>query len=73
MNVTLESTTKIITVGGLSARVWEGKSDSGIEVTALIFRLAINNESDSSAFDRELEQCRAPKPDTYLWPDKIIL
>lgn len=61
MKVTLESTTAIVEVNGIvKARLWEGKTESGIEIHAFITRIAVAKEADTSQFDRELEEQRPP-------------
>jgi hypothetical protein len=60
MKVTLESTTKIVEVNGVPARCWEGKTDSGIPVIALITRIAVPNGHPTEQFERELLEQRPP-------------
>jgi len=60
MKLTLESTTQIVHVNGVAARVWEGQTESGIACHAFITRVAVKNDLDSSQFDRELQECRPP-------------
>lgn len=45
MKITLESTSKIVELNGVPARVWEGKSESGIPCHAFITRIAVPNPS----------------------------
>ena len=40
MKVTLESTTKIVELNGVQARIWEGTTEGGIRVHAFITRIA---------------------------------
>jgi hypothetical protein len=65
MKVTLESTTKIVDFNnGVKARLWEGRTESGIEVHAFITRIAIdiNTEPErATEFDRELLEQKAPR------------
>lgn len=63
MRVTLQSTTKTVTLNGVPARIWEGKTDSGIACHAYITRIAVDLMEDSSEFDRELQEHRAPSPE----------
>ena len=34
MKITIENTDKIVTLNGVPARIWEGKTDSGIQSIA---------------------------------------
>lgn len=65
MTVTLHSTTKIVTLqtatgGSVSARIWEGQTDTGIPVHAFVVRVGVDRSEDTSQFERELEACVAP-------------
>ena len=72
MKITIESTTKIVNANGIDCRVWEGKTESGVEVTCLIPRIAVNSCRDTSQFDAELQEQRAPLL-ADAWPYRIIL
>lgn len=74
MKLTLESTTKITEVNGVPARVWEGTTDSGIPVFALVTRVAVHRDHDSAAFDAELAEHRAPRnADIEAIPHRLVL
>jgi hypothetical protein len=80
MKITLESTTKIVEIVDLEhttpvqARIWEGQTESGISVVALIPRIAVKNGQDVSQFEAELKEQRAPSADSILaFPLRMIL
>lgn len=73
MQVQLESTTKFVTVNGVPARVWEGRTSSGIPVHAYITRIAVHEDQDHAEFERELQACRSPSVDVAALPHKLIL
>jgi hypothetical protein len=77
MRITLESTTQIVEVNGVPARVWEGTTESGIPVSALITRLAVERTQDTAQFEAELRECRAPKAVPFdtngPWPMRLVL
>ena len=78
MRVTLESTTKIVTlqVHGVDvpARVWEGTTEEGVACHAYITRIAVNKHDDASQFERELQEQRAPRnPDIAASPARLVL
>lgn len=75
MRVTLESTTKMVTVNGVPARIWEGKTDSGIPVHAFITRIAAPDrpEIDFSQFERELRECAKPSPEVQAIDARLLL
>ena len=77
MKVTLESTSRIVTLvqNGVEipARVWEGRSESGIEVTALVVRLTAPKEQNLRRFEDELLACRPPSREFEYFPLRTIV
>jgi hypothetical protein len=60
MKIIIESTTKLVTVNGVPARIWEGHTDTGIPCHCYITRIAVHRDEDSREFDAELQEHRAP-------------
>ncbi|MGY3393412.1 hypothetical protein ACVWW6_006003 [Bradyrhizobium sp. USDA 3311] len=56
MKLILESTGTIERVQGVPARVWHGKTESGIEVTAWISIVQVRKDPDNAQFERELKE-----------------
>jgi hypothetical protein len=54
MKITLEATSTIERIDGVPARIWKGKTDSGIEITCWISIVQVHKDADQSAFEREL-------------------
>lgn len=73
MKVTIESTTKIVKANGIDCRVWEGKTERGIEIVCLIPRIAVRLGQDQTQFEEELQEQRPPSPDTEVFPMRMIL
>jgi len=73
LTVTLKNTTQIVEVNGVKMRVWEGSTDSGIAVQALIPRIAALKTDDLSQFDRELTECAVPSAAVRAFPARLIL
>ncbi len=44
MKITVENTTKIVTLNGVPARIWEGFTESGIKCHCYITRIAIDKD-----------------------------
>lgn len=68
MQLTIESTTQVVGIDGTRTRVWEGRSASGVPVTAFIARVAVDEAAGAEVhaqFRRELEECAQP---TIAWP-----
>ena len=49
MKITIESTTKLVAVNGVPARIWEGHTEGGVPLHCYVTRLGIEKE-DSAAF-----------------------
>lgn len=74
MKVLLQSTTKIVELNGVPARIWEGTTESGIKVHAFITRIAIDeDEKDPSEFERELKECAVPSAGVAAYDFRLIL
>lgn len=74
MQVQIHSTSKIITLNGIPARIWEGITDSGIKVHAYITRIAIDkDEKNAAEFEKELQEHRTPSPEIEAIPLRMIL
>jgi hypothetical protein len=73
MKITIENTNKIVELNGIPARVWEGKTESGITVHAFITRIAAPETADLEQFARELQACKAPSADVEAYPLRLAL
>lgn len=60
MRVTLESTTRFITVNGVKARVWEGITEKGVRCYAAIALVAAHSEDDNKEFEQSLMEHKPP-------------
>ena len=58
MKLILQNTDKIVEVNGIPCRVWEGKTESGIECHAMIALVGVHRDLDSSQFEAELQEKR---------------
>lgn len=79
MKLMLNPTTKIVEIeypdraGTVPARVWEGCTESGIAVTALMTRVAVKNTDDTAEFEAQLSVCRPPSTYVDAWPNRLVL
>ena len=73
MKITIESTSKITELNGVPARVWEGKTESGIPVICFVTRIAVDKHQDCSQFERELQEQRVPSADASAFPIRMVL
>lgn len=68
MKIELHSTTKIVEINGVPARIWEGSGPGGVPVHAFITRLGVPEGADHAEFQRELEQHAPPSVDVAMYP-----
>ena len=61
MKLIIEATGTVETVHGMPARVWKGKTDSGIEVTCWIPFVRVARADDNSQFERELSEVKVSR------------
>lgn len=73
MRITIESTTRMVEVNGVPARVWEGKTESGIPVFCLVTRIGVHEDEDCTQFENELKECKAPTFSTLATSLSMIL
>jgi hypothetical protein len=73
MKVTLESTSKIVTLNGVQCRIWEGTTESGVQMHAFVMLVAAKEGQDLTQFERELKQMRTPSPEIEAIPLRMIL
>jgi len=63
--MTLESTTRIVELRSkngavMQARLWEGVTEHGTQVHALIVRVAAHRDDDNSELERDLREHKPP-------------
>jgi len=74
MKVTINSTSKIVHLNGLPARVWEGETESGIKVHCYVTRIAIDvDETRTEEFETEFRECRVPSVEVNEIPLNLLI
>jgi hypothetical protein len=63
MKITIESTGELATINGVHVRLWQGETDTGIPVVAMVAILGVARAEDCEQFDRELLEQAEPRPD----------
>lgn len=56
MKATIESTNQLAEVNGLDVRVWNGRTENGVEFLAFITGVAVPEGHDCTQFERELRE-----------------
>jgi hypothetical protein len=74
MKIIIESTSKIVELNGVPARIWEGTTESGIELHCFITRVAIDEEETrTEEFERELKEQKKPSVALECYPLRMII
>lgn len=77
MKVELESTDQIaeLVVDGktVPARIWQGKTATGVPCHAYITRIACPSDADNSQFERELQEHAPPDPARGPWDLRLFI
>ena len=73
MRLDIENTDILATINGVPARVWQGKSSSGIPVTVWVTRIAVNEKEDTALFQKELRECAPPTVEAQSFPLRMVL
>jgi len=73
MQIEIENTEKIVTLDGIPARVWEGKTKSGIPVHCFVTRISPQRNTDIEEFEKELKQTKIPSPEVAAYPMRLLL
>ncbi len=67
VRLTIESTDVTTTIDRVEVRVWEGTTADGIPCKVFVHRIAVANDQDAAAFDRELREQLPPGRHFPLW------
>ena len=73
MKITIESTTKIVTLDGVACRIWEGETEHGVKIHCFIPRVAAEPSQDLRQFEAELQEQRPPSFEIEAIPLRMIL
>jgi hypothetical protein len=73
MKLTITSTSKIVHINGVPASLWEGKTESGVEVICFVTRVAVRFDQDQSDFERELTECAPPSEEAESIPSRLTI
>ena len=73
MRILIESTTKIVHLNGIPARIWEGKTANNIPVHCYVTRISIGKDADATEFEKELQEHKVPSPEIEAIPLRMIL
>ena len=73
MKIEIESTEKIVELNGVPARIWEGKTTSGIPVHCFITRISPQSNDNIEQFEMELKEQRSPSAGVMSYPLRMVL
>ena len=76
MKANLQSTNKLVNINDVTARLWEGETETGMKVSAFIVRVAVDQDSElkvkQQLFD-ELQQCVPPSDTWRDLPNQLFI
>lgn len=80
MRITIESTSKIVSLDGIPCRIWEGETERGVPCHCFIPLIAPTldqhdpaNAGKFAEFDRDLLQAKHPTEAMDVYPTRMIL
>ncbi len=75
MKITISSTEQLVTLNGVPARIWEGRTDSGTPVRCFVTRISPQTHDPVAlaAFEAELQECDAPKVEVGAINLRLVL
>lgn len=73
VKITIESTAKIVQLNGVNRRVWEGKTEPGIQMIAFIPGIVARKGEDVALFEAERSQLREPSAEVAAIPARLSL
>ena len=73
MKIEIESTDKIVELDGVPARIWEGKTDSGIPVHCFVTRISPQTHDNIEQFEAELKEQKVPSAEILSYPLRMVL
>ena len=78
MKITLHSTSRIVQVenqdgSSVPGRLWEGETETGIYVQAVITRIAAPRAANLEEFERELRETPAPLDFPNVFPLRMVI
>ncbi|BCP53833.1 hypothetical protein K32_24500 [Kaistia sp. 32K] len=75
MKITIESTSQIVHVNGVEARIWEGATEAGVPVFAFLTRIVpVTGDLEAHrVFKTELMKTKAPSAAVEGIPLRLVL
>ena len=73
MKIQMHSTTKIVELNGVPARIWEGVTEGGVECHVYVTRVAVHKDDDASEFKKELQEHAPPSINVQAIPLRLII
>ncbi len=76
MKLSIEPTSKIVTLNGVPARIWEGRADDGTPVHVFVARVGVPADEPAEVlerFEQALEVVRPPSAEVKAYPARLVL
>jgi hypothetical protein len=56
LQIEMKATKHLTEIDGVPVRLWEGVTDDGIKCKVFVHRIAVHNELNAEAFEKELDE-----------------
>lgn len=73
MKVTLEPTSLMVTVNGVPCRVWQGQTESGLQIHAHIALVGTDERAEAPELEAALQQVATPRAELAGYPLRLVL
>lgn len=73
MVITIYPTSKIVTINGMEARIWEGKTAKGTPLDLCTVHVRVRPDFDQTEFEAELKNASAPSEEVEAIPNRLRL
>lgn len=76
MKITIHNTDRLVKVNEVPARIWEGKTDTGIPIICFITRIAVGENESVQVLQRfkdELMHCEPPSEEAKMFSLRMVI
>lgn len=73
MRVTAESTSRVVSLNGEPARIWEATTKRGVKCFLFVTRVAVAEHQNQTDFERDLVETRAPSREAESFEARMVL
>ena len=60
MEIKIKATETLTEINGIPVRLWEGRTEQGIDCKVFVHRIAVHKDEDAAQFEKELKEQMPP-------------